>query len=136
MRPQSIVQFERLYILGIVLSLAASVWTFGHGAELLPAGAPPQAVAMLPWVAGFGIVIGLAINLCLLFFIAHRGSEVAKWIFVILFALGVAGVLRGFGHSVVVLPLAPRLLSLCHVIIQGVCMWLMFRPDARPWFRR
>lgn len=136
MRPQSIVQFERLYIFGIVLSLAASVWTFGHSANLLPADAPPGMVAALPWVAGFGIVIGLAINLCLLFFIAHKGSEVAKWIFIILFALGVAGLLRGLSPSAMALPPGPRLLSLLHVIIQGVCVWFLFRPDARPWFRR
>jgi hypothetical protein len=136
MRPQSIVQFERLYILGIVLSLAASVWSFGQGANLLPAGATPGMVAALPWVAGFGIVIGLAINLCLLFFIAHRGSEVAKWIFLILFTLGVAGALRGLSAPSITLPIGLRLLSLLHVIIQGVCVWLLFRPDARPWFRR
>ncbi len=136
MRPQSIVQFERLYILGIVLSLAASVWSFGQGANLLPAGATPGMVAALPWVAGFGIVIGLAINLCLLFFIAHKGSEVAKWIFLILFTLGVAGALRGLTAPRIALPTGLRLLSLLHVIIQGVCVWLLFRPDARPWFRR
>jgi hypothetical protein len=136
MRPQSIVQFERLYILGIVLSLAASVWTFGRGASLLPASAPPEAAAALPWVAGFGIVIGLAINLSLLFFIAQKGSEVAKWIFIIFFALGVAGLLRGLTAPAIALPIGPRLLSLLHVIIQGVCVWLLFRPDARPWFRR
>ncbi len=136
MRPQSIVQFERLYILGIVLSLAASVWSFGQGASLLPAGAPPRMVAALPWVAGFGIVIGLAINLCLLFFIAHKRSEVAKWIFIILFALGVAGALRGLSAPRIALPAGLRLLSLVHVIIQGICVWLLFRPDARPWFRR
>jgi hypothetical protein len=44
--------------------------------------------------------------------------------------------LRGISASAAALPLAPRLLSLLHVIIQGVCVWLLFRPDSRPWFRR
>jgi uncharacterized membrane protein len=135
MRPKSIVQFERLFILTIVLGALSSIWSWLHWQDLMPAGTPAQTAAMMPTIMGATLVIGILINLLLLFFIARKGSEVAKWIFVVFFALGLLSVVRSLTGGAMQLPLLMRLLSLVQIALEAGCVWLVFRPDATRWFK-
>lgn len=134
MRPQSIRVFERLYLVSVLLSILGGVWTWFHWSDVLPAGTPPQAAAMMPAIIGGGLLFGIILNLLLWFFIARRGAEIAKWIFVVLFALGLAGVVRSLFGGGAVLPGPMRIISIVQMLLQAGCTWMLFRPDSKPWF--
>jgi hypothetical protein len=103
---------------------------------MMPGGTPPQMAAMMPAIMAGGVVFSLIVDLLLWFFIARRGSEVAKWIYIVLFAIAVVGVLRSlFGGGHVELPGLVRILSFLRVLIEAACAWLLFRPDANAWFK-
>ncbi len=136
MRPSSIISFERLYLASVVLGLLGGIWAWLHWTDMMPGGTPPQMAAMMPTIMAGGIVFSLIVDLLLWFFIARRGSEVAKWIYVVLFAVAVAGVLRsllGGGH--VELPGLVCIVALLRVLVEAACAWLLFRPGANAWFK-
>jgi hypothetical protein len=135
MRPKSIVLFERVYGFNILLGIASGAWGWMHWSAMLPPGAPPQVATMMPMIMAGTLIAGTIINLLLLFFIARKGAEVAKWIFIVLFAVGLVGVLRGFTGSTVQLPLLTHILAVVQILIQAFCAWLLFRPDTVPWFK-
>jgi len=135
MRPRSIVLFERIFGFTILLGVAAGAWAWMHWNSMLPAGSPPQVATMMPIIMAGSLIGGLVINLLLLFFIARKGAEVAKWIFIVFFALGLLGVVRGLtGPTVQMSPLT-HILSVVQILIEAYCVWLLFRPDAAAWFK-
>lgn len=135
MRPRSIILFERVFGFTILLGLAAGIWAWLHWSSMLPPGAPPQVAAMMPIIMVGSLVGGVIINLLLLFFIARKGAEVAKWIFIIFFVLGVLGVVRGLASPTVQISMMTHILSIVQILIEAYCVWLLFRPDAVAWFK-
>ena len=126
MRPRSIVLFERVVILGILLGVAGSVLNWGR-----------TLAAVRQFGFGAGFVIGvqaasIVLVLLLVYFIARKASTVAKWIFVVLVLLGVLNILRGAGLLLSMGPSA--LLSVAQMLIQLFAVWLLFRPDSAAWF--
>jgi hypothetical protein len=138
MRPPSIVQFERVFFCSIVLgAVAAILWLLYPPIFTIPADAPPSLARMMHVVTVVTMGLGIVINLLLLYFIARRGSDVARWIFVALFAIGLVSVMRQFGSSTpFVLPQGVQILGIVMLVLRAVCVWLVFRPDAKPWFRK
>ena len=135
MRPRSIILFERIFGFTILLGIVAGIWAWVHWSSMLPLGSPPQAAAMMPVIMAGSLIGGVVINLLLLFFIARKGAEVAKWIFIIFFVLGLLGVVRGLaGTTVQVSPLT-HVLSIAQILIEAYCVGLLFRPDAVAWFK-
>lgn len=136
MRPQSIVLFERLYIVSIVISLVGAVGMM----QVMQAIAPhiqPGAAAYLPTVVIGSALVGLLIGISLLYFIARRGSGIARWIFVAFFFFALAGLVRRtFAHSPLAMPTWLNAISLVQIALQAACVWLLFRPDAKAWFQR
>ena len=131
MRPKSIELFEKVYLGSLALGLVNTVVNWGQlvaSAEKAGAGAAS---------VGSGIMIGsivggMAISLLLWFFIARRASNVAKWIFVVLTAIGIFGVLTSL-----ISPDAPKGAAMIGGVIatalQVYAAWLLFRPDAAAW---
>lgn len=135
MRPRSIILFERIFGFTILLGIVAGIWAWVNVSSMLPPGSPPQAAAMMPAIMAGSLIGGLIINLLLLYFIARKGAEVAKWIFILFFALGLLGVVRGLvGTTAQVAPLT-HVLSVVQILIEAYCVWLLFRPDAVAWFK-
>jgi len=134
MRPQSIVRFEQLYIVNLILSVASGIWSYMRLSIALPPDAPR---ALVPVTMIGATAMGLIIGLLLLYFIARRGSEVAKWILIILFAIGLIGVIHSGARLHVATTLSAVILgvALVQLVLQAVCVWLLFRPDAKAWFK-
>lgn len=136
MRPQSIILFERLYIASIVLSLIGALAMMQVLPSITP-NIPAGAAAFIPTVVIGSALFGLAIGLLLLYFVARRGSDVARWIFVAFFLFALVGLVRRtFGHSPIVLPAWLNGLSLLQILLHAGCVWLLFRPDSKIWFKR
>lgn len=128
MRPNSIVNFERIVIVSIVLGIINS-WMTSEKMRTLMAGKPQMSQSTTLTIQ----VIMILIYLVLIYFISRKGSPVAKWIYVVLCVLGlVAGVFA--------LPLMAQLgtVSLVVAIVQYALsiasLWMLFRPDSKAWF--
>ncbi len=128
-RPQSIVNFERCYLGAMVVGLLGSAlnWSIIQGQLAASPGA-----ALLPgWLMPAMIFISLTINLLLWYFAARKGAVVAKWIIVIFFAfslLSLPGMVSG------ILPMRMVVFSLVGIVLNAVAVWMLFRPDSKPWF--
>jgi hypothetical protein len=128
-RPNSIIWFERLYLGTIALGLinTAITWSTIQGQVAATPGA-----GLLPGGFMIGtILIGVVVNLLLWYFIARRGSNVARIILTVLFALGIFGVFAIFVQG---MPWSMKIVPLISFVLQAVGVFLLYRPDAKPWF--
>lgn len=130
-RPQSIVNFERFYLGAAAVGVVNSIISWSANRAALDA--IPDAAAIGGTTLIFTMLFGLAITAALWYFIARKGSSIAKWIAVVFFAFGLIGLLMtlvggkfpsGIGG----------ILSAVAIILQLVSITYLFRPDTRPWF--
>lgn len=137
-QPKSIERFEQLFFLGLVIGLAMQILNWNKSVEAMQVS-PVTAQLGIPFLLGT-MAVGLAISLSLWFFIARRGSEVAKWIYVVLTALALLGIV-----ATALLPRAqgmpaPDLITqigrVAVTLINLVSIWFLFQPDTRPWFNK
>jgi hypothetical protein len=131
MRPASIVNFERVVLLTIVIGLVATVLNWEAAVAMVRSQSRGQ------FGSTFVIVveaISIALYLLLLWLIARRRSVVAMWIYVVFAVIGLLMSLRGLG-DLGRLPLTALLLQGAQWLLTLVSLWLLFRPDSRAWFR-
>ena len=137
-QPKSIERFEQLFFIGLVLSLALQILNWNKSMEVFQQS-PATAAIGLPMMLG-SLVVGVAISLSLWFFIARRGSEVAKWIYVVLTGLGllviVATILLPHAEGTPVPDLTTRIGQGVGALLNIVSLWFLFQPDTRPWFNK
>lgn len=143
MRPASIVRFERVYLASIVIwlvNLALVGWGMSmeevdrrfNGSPALAGNPQMFDIIVLAMMGMIGIVVLFWFLLC--YFAARRASEVAKWIIVALLAITLIRLpflvmgLNAVGPLGTALNLIAALLGL-------YAGWLLFRPDAKAWFR-
>jgi hypothetical protein len=126
-RPRSILWFERLVYLGLVVSMLDSYLIWDQvGSDWVSAVFGPN---------GFRLVLTIALELLFVWLIAYRAIRIARSIFVGLtllaffFALPIVGLaeLRAYGDLPLVTLAIIDLLSLIEI-------WLLFRRDSRDWF--
>ena len=122
--------FERLFLASLVVS--AGSFLIGYEDTMRIAASDP---AMQRFGLGSGFLLGtlavsFAIYLLLWYLVAHRASTVAKWILVVLVALGLVSVpLSLMG------PLSLTvLLNLAVYALEVAAMVFLFRADAKAWF--
>ncbi|SNS47218.1 hypothetical protein SAMN06295912_10769 [Sphingomonas laterariae] len=128
MRPQSIILFERLVLATIALGVLASAINWQRTLAM---------IQQFGFGATFIVVVqacSVALMLLLLYFVSRRGSEVAKWIYVVLVVIGGVNTLATFntllamGGSGMIAPI--------QLVLQLIAIWLLFRPDSAAWFSR
>jgi hypothetical protein len=132
MRPASIVNFDRLYLVGIVLGLVNSLMSVGQLQARISADPALRSLG-----SGQGLIFGLialslAIPLLLWFLIAHRRSMIAKWLLVAYTALAIINLLPTLRH----LGMGGGLGILANLAIEAlrvVALSFLFRPDAKAW---
>lgn len=131
MRPPSIILFEKVFLAAIVLGLVNSLLFWGSMTEVLDDPAM-KAAGMGTGFMLFSVLIGTAISLLLWYFIARRASNVAKWIFVVILALGVFGMVANLTNPAV--PKGAQLVGgFVSLLLQLYAGWLLFKPDAKAW---
>ena len=134
MRPQSIELFEKIYLGAIVIGLVNTVLSWGQVSAMLE-NPGLQSSGLGSGTLITSMLIGFLVPLLLWFFIARRASNVAKWIFVVLTALGLFGFLSSLAN-----PMVPKgLVTIGGTIATGLQLyaaWLLFRPDAVAWLER
>lgn len=121
--------FERCYIAAFAVGVMITVLTW----PALRAMAVPAQAIVGNWYLPAITLIGVAIPLLLWYFIARRGSAVAKWIATVLFALSVIGSAISLVSGGYLLALG-SLLGVARLALLAAAIWFIFRPDTRAWF--
>jgi len=135
MRPPSIVTFERLFLGSLALSVIAFI--VGYGAMMEQSEREP-ALQQLGLGGGFvtgAFAVGVAVYLLLWFLIARKASRVAKWILVVLSAIGLFSFLYSLATGEVRLDLS-ALLGAAYYVLEIAAVVCLFRTDANAWFRK
>ena len=122
MRPKTIVAFEWLYLFTLVLGLfqATVMWD-----EITVTTSP----AMVLTIQG----ITLAVVLALVLWVSRGRSNVAKWINVALFLLGLPGIVILYSGGLL---LGWHVISALQTLLQALALSLLFTPSARDWLGR
>lgn len=131
MRPQSIIMFERLFLASLAVSVLSFILTY----EQMLAEVDRELALGQPGVGG-GIliaimVVGLAISVLLWHLIARKASSIAKWILVVIVALGVIMGVPSVAAGPWDLSL---LLGLAVYVLEVAAVVYLFRADAKAWF--
>jgi hypothetical protein len=127
-RPASIRWFQRLFYVGLV--------TAGFNSYLIavnPAGRAELGEAVFGAMIVVLAVLEIAFNLLLLWLIAYRASNIARWIFIGLVAIGFVFLIADVGHARVYGDLSLAL-TLAQNLLCAIEIGLLFRRDARDWF--
>lgn len=133
MRPDSIIKFERFYLGALAVGVVNAALGWGATQEYM---AKDPAVAAAGLGSGFLIstmVIGFAIPLLLWYFIAKRGSNIAKWILVALFAFGLLGLVFSFNQTLAIHGAMGLVFGLIAFVLQAAAVFMLFKPDAVEW---
>ncbi len=130
-RPLTIARFERGYLGALAIGLLNTAFNWRRTAETAEARQAEQLIGSwyLPTIA----VLGFLIPLALWYFIARRGSVLAKWIATVFTSFGVTGALFALARGNYPTTLS-LVLSLIALALQAYAIAMLFRPDARPWF--
>lgn len=86
---------------------------------------------------GVGALIGflvIALNLFILYMIVMQGKLWAKWVFVILYAIGLVGFILSIG-MIFMFGLITGLINLVHYGLGGYATYLLFQKDSEPFFK-
>ena len=124
MRPPSIVLFERLYLGGLAIGLINSAILISNASESELAGEGPSFFAI--------VGTALVISLLLWFFVARRRSNIAKWILVALFAVGIIGLPAILTEGAFDLSDG---LTVATWLLQAAAIVMLFRPESAEWFK-
>lgn len=131
-RPNSIVMFEGAYLASVALSAAGTVvgWPqlLAQAQSRLPgmAGDTQQGVLL----ASSGLVFGAW--LLLWFLIARRASNAAKWILVVITAIGLFRLATSFFVATTAKDLMFGLDAIA-TLLGAVAVWQLFKPDSVAW---
>jgi hypothetical protein len=130
-RPKSIVQFDYIYLAIIALGLVGSALSWD---ELLASVSVQRMVAQMGTAPLYGtILVVTLLQLLLWYFIARRGSVVAKWVFVVY--AGASLVFSAYSLAVNgAISAAVGVVSVATLVLQAIAIWLLFRPDTPAWF--
>jgi cbb3-type cytochrome oxidase subunit 3 len=127
MRPSSIVNFERVVLLSLLLGVINSYLIWDQTtARVAAQGMGPQ------FVIGVQVAT-IAIYLLLIWFISRKGSPVAKWIYVVLCAIGLVAGVVAFRQTLA-LGTVPALITAVQYLLSLASLWFLFRPESKAWF--
>ena len=132
MRPQSIQMFEKLYLVSLIIGVLNFVVFFGDSMALLESELGGDTSGLGSGVMIGSFVVGMVISLTLWYFIARKGSNIAKWIFVVLTIWGLVGI----PTALTMMDSPQMIVTLAITAMQLVALFFLFRPDAKAWFSK
>ena len=77
----------------------------------------------------------LLVMLGLVLAVSRKGSNIARWVLVVLFLLGAIMFIPSYAVMFAQNP-ANVVLSSVQIALQVAAIYFVFRPDAKPWFRK
>jgi len=132
MRPKSIILFEQLFLLALLVSLAATAISFGDISAVWQNDPNVRRVGLGTAVLVGAMALDYALYLLLWFLVARKRSNAAKWILVVLVAVSLVAVPSGLKGP---LTLATGL-GLAGIALDIVALAFLFKADAKAWLKR
>jgi hypothetical protein len=132
MRPASIVQFERLFLGALALEVLVDVLAW-QGEVAAAAKGYSQFAAVAPTLVGGIMAVSILASLALWYFVARRGSNIAKWIVAVWFVVSTVLLALSLLHISFTLPVVLGWLA---YLLRAWSVSYLFKPDAEAWFIR
>ena len=130
MRPQSIQLFEKAFSVSLAISLIAVVLSWNQTVLQFDARIPGSGAAL----AATAVAISFGLFVLLWWLIARRASNFAKWVLVVLTAIGVFFFVSSLAAQTTPKSLDFAISALTNLL--GVyAVWLLFKPDAATWLQ-
>jgi len=133
MRPQSIVQFERLFLASIAVSVINFILGYGAAVAALQRDPHMQQLGLGGGFATAIFAVGTGIYLLLWFLIARKAVNIAKWVLVALVALSVVSLLNSLAASFTLN--VTTVLGLVTYALEVAAVVYLFRGDAVAWLK-
>jgi hypothetical protein len=134
MQPRSIALFSWLFLASLALTAALSAFSFSALKAAL-VRQDPGAAGLGDGVLILAVAVALAALVVLWFLIAHRASNIAKWLLVAFTLVSLA--LQPPRLMAILSSLDPvALLGLLAALGQLIAIAFLFRTDAREWLGR
>jgi len=119
MRPQTIVNFERIVFVTLILGLLQSYLDWDRATRMASIG-----FVLTVQVFTFGLIGGLAL------LVARRRSNVSKWILIVMFAIGLPPFVRMIAQGITP---GSVWISVLQTVGQLIACGLLFTASARSW---
>lgn len=119
MRPQTIVNFERIVFFTLILGLLQAYLGWDRATQMASIG-----FVLTVQVFTFGLIGGLAL------LVARRRSNVSKWILIVMFAIGLPPSVRMIAQGIT---LGSIWISVLQTVGQLIACGLLFTASARRW---
>ncbi|WP_375390450.1 hypothetical protein [uncultured Sphingomonas sp.] len=134
-RPRVIRVFELLFLGSLALTLAGAVlvWPAMVEQAATKSGASGLSATALNAIVAAGVAIAALVTLVLWFFIARRGSAVAKWLLVLFTVYNVYATATSMQGGATWGSLSGGL-SLAALALQVAAVAMLFTPGAIAWF--
>jgi hypothetical protein len=122
MRPKSVKLFEVLFLVSLGIGLVISSLGWENLTQKAGAG------SVLSVLAGTFLI-----TVVLVLLISRKGSNVARWVLVVMFALGAIPYIPSLAGIFAQNPII-ALLAAVQITLQVIALCLVFRSDTKPWF--
>ncbi|MBV7258643.1 hypothetical protein [Erythrobacter crassostreae] len=130
MKPRSIQMFDKLFWISVILGFVYLAVTWSDlSAEL---EAEPEFAAIAFGAAIVGLVFGYGVSILLWFLISKKANNVARWIYIVLTALGVVIT----GVTLFELSTNELIISIAQTALTVATIVFLVLPDAAAWFDR
>lgn len=131
MKPESIRRFDLFFLASLALFAAGFFISLGATAAAIEAETAANGLK----IGGNAFAIGLfvvvfAINLVLWFLVSRKGTNIARWLLVVLLVIDLFGLPSLLSGSLSL----PTIVSLLRILLEAVAIAFLFRADAKPWF--
>lgn len=136
-QPPSIKRFDIFYLAS--LAVYAVGFFLGYDAQVAQVRTQYAAAGVDMNPSGIltgSFIAGILIGLLLWWFVSSKGSNVAKWILVAFFALGVLSLVYGIASSSLGGMTISSGLSVVSTVLSAVAVYYLFQPDAKAWLER
>lgn len=132
MRPRSIEMFEKAYLGSIAVSLMAILigWSRLSADYAVRMANMSESAREAILMVSAGLVI--AVSLLLWFLVARKASNIAKWLLVLLTALGTFSMVNSVFEAALPKDLYFAV-NITSTLLGLYSVWLLFRPDAVAW---
>jgi len=129
MRPKSIILFERLFLISIMLTAVSAYLSYGQTLAQIETNADFKALGWGGAAVTITSILYVGLLLLLYYLTAHRASVIAKWILVLVTVLSMT-TLPG---AIAVQSGVPLILAVLTNLSALAAIILLFLPDARAW---
>lgn len=133
MRPVSIKRFEILYLGAALVGLINTALSWNTASAQVAQSSPGAEAIAVPLLVG-GTLISLLITGLLWYFTARRGSNIARWIVVIFFAIGVLSLIVTVPSGRFPTGLQ-GVIAIASFVMQAAAVVMLFQRDAVAWFK-